>query len=363
LAARARAEYDFCASRYLQAVVNMITRRQALRQLSLIASTSGLPAASGAVALKLVGILSEAEATRAGVDWEPDFWPVMAQRGWVLGQNIAVERAFSNAKSDRLPQLAQELVRKRVDVILCGANDQQAMVAAARATRTVPIVVFDAFDPVEQGLIDSFARPGRNVTGVALTAGADFDAKRLEYLRAIAPSAKRLCWLRSSASPFRSRVDGTSFDTSRSFAAAANKMGFETRSFQAPRPSDIDQAFTDAMTWGAQAVTVGRAWRLASTRSEVAQLALRHGLPSAFLASGFVQAGGLLSYAVSDSEFELAALRCIEYVDRVLRGANPADMPVIGPDRYELTINTKTAEALGLTIPQSILVRADRLVR
>lgn len=338
----------------------MTTRRQALRQLALIASTSGLPAASGAVASKLVGILSEAEATKAGLDWEPNFWRVMAQRGWILGQNVAVERAFANAKLDRLAELAEELVRKRVDVIIV-ANDQEAMVAAARATRTVPIVVFDAFDPVDQGLIESFARPGRNVTGVALTAAADFTAKRLEYLRAIAPSAKRLCWLRNSDTSFRSRVDGTRIDVTGLAAGAARMLGFETRFFTALSPGDIDKAFAEAVTWGAQAFTA-RGWPLPSAIREVAQLALRHRLASAFITSEFVEAGGLLSYAIPKSEFELTVLRCIEYIDRILRGANPANMPVIGPDRYELTVNTKTAETLGLTIPQSILVRADRLV-
>lgn len=340
----------------------MTTRRQALRRFALFASSSGLPAASGAVASKVLGILSEAEATSAGPDWEANLWPGMAKRGWALGRNIAVERAFSNGKSDRLPHLADGLVRKRVDAILCVADDQEAMVAAARATRTVPIIVFDAIDPVEQGLIESFARPGRNVTGVALTGGADFTVKRLEFLRAIAPSAKRLCWLRNAASSLHSRVDGTSFDNSTWLAAAAQKIGFETRFFNAPKAGDIDKAFAAAVAWGAQAFTA-RGWPLASINRDVAQLALRHRLPSAFISPEFVLAGGLLSYAVPDSEFELTVARCIEYLDRVLRGANPAVMPVIGPDRYELTINTNTAETLGLTIPQSILVRADRLVR
>jgi putative ABC transport system substrate-binding protein len=339
----------------------MTTRRQALRQLALIASTSGLPAASGAAASKLVGILSEANASKEGLEWEPKLWRAMAERGWILGKNVAVERAFANAKLELLPQLAEELVRKRVDVI-CVADDQDAMVAAARATRTIPIVVFDAFDPVEQGLIESFARPGRNVTGVALTAGADLAVKRLQYLRAIAPAAKRLAWITSSETLFRPRVDGTRIDVAASIAAAAQLIGFQTRFFHAPSASDIDKAFADAVTWGAQAVSE-RGWPMGSSAREVAQLALRHRLPSAFLASECVEAGGLLSYAVPDSEYELAGLRCIEYVDRVLRGAKPADLPFMGPDRFELTVNTKTAETLGLTIPQSILVRADKLFR
>ena len=340
----------------------MIARRQVLRHLALIAFASGMPAASRATSAKRVGILSEAEETKEGLEWEPNFWLVMAQRGWILGRNVVVERAFANRKTDRLPQLAEDLVRKRVDVIGVADDDQDAMVAAARATRTIPIVVYDPFDPVEQGLIESFARPGRNVTGVALTAGADFTVKRLEYLRAIAPSAKRLAWLSSKDTLSRPRVDGTRIDVAGRLAAAARTVGFETRFFHAPGPHDIDKAFTNLAAWGAEAVTA-RGWPLDSTNREVAKLALSHRLPSAFLAPDLVQAGGLLSYAIPESETEVSVLRCIEYVDRVLRGANPAEMPVIGPDRYELIINTRTAETLRLTIPQSILVRADRLLR
>ncbi len=131
----------------------MTTRRQALRQLALLASSSGPPLAIGAGAPKRIGILSEAsaEASKGTVIWEPEFWELMAQRGWVVGQNVVVERALADTKTDRLPRLAEVLVRKRVDVILC-LGDQEAMVAAARATQTIPIVVFEVFDSCAQNL-------------------------------------------------------------------------------------------------------------------------------------------------------------------------------------------------------------------
>jgi putative ABC transport system substrate-binding protein len=341
----------------------MTTRRQALRQLALLASASGLPLALGAGVPKRIGILSEAsaEASKDTLNWEPEVWELMAQRGWVVGQNVVVERAFADTKSDRLPRLAEELVRKRVDVILC-LGDQEAMVAAARATRTIPIVVFDVQDPVEQGLVESFARPGRNVTGISLTWGPDFAMKRLQYLRTIVPSAKRLCWLWGHDTSLATRVDGSGYDVAASLATAAQKMQFETRIYHVTGASEIDKALADAVTWQAQALTTS-GFPPFLARREVSQFALRQRWPSAFAVVDFVQAGGLLSYSVPDSETQLLTLRWIEYIDRVLRGAKPADMPVIAADRYELQINMKTAETLGLSIPQSILSRADALVR
>jgi putative ABC transport system substrate-binding protein len=341
----------------------MTTRRQALRQLALLAAPAGLPLASGADAPKRIGILSEssAEVGKDSLNWEPDIWELMAQRGWVVGRNVVVVRALADTKSDRLPRLAQELVRKRVDLILC-VGDQEAMVAAARATQTIPIVVFEVFDPVEQGLVESLARPGRNVTGISLARGPDLAMKRLQYLRTIAPSAKRLCWLWGGGTSVATRVDGSRYDVAAAIATAARQMQFETRIYHVTGASDIDKALADAVTWQTQALTAG-GFPSYLARREVAQFALRQRWPSAFPVGEFVQAGGLLSFAVSDSEVQLLTRRWIEYIDRVLRGAKPADMPVIEADRYDLQINMKTAETLGLTIPQSILSRADALVR
>ena len=341
----------------------MTTRRRALRQLLLLASTLGVSRAFGAGTPKRIGILSEAsaEVSKNTLIWEPAFWEVMAQRGWVEGQNVVVERAFADGKSDRLPRLAEELVRKHVDVILC-LGDQEAMAAAARATRTIPIVVFEVSDPVGQGLVESFARPGRNVTGISLTRGPDLAMKRLEYLRTVAPSAKRLCWLWGRDTSLVTRVDGGRYDVAASLATAAEKLRFETRIYHVTGASEIDKALADAVTWQAQALTAGGLPPFLARR-EVAQFALRQRWPSAFAVADFVPAGGLLSLAVADSEVQLLTLRWIEYVDRVLRGAKPADMPVMAADRYELQINMTTADTLGLTIPQSILLQADSLVR
>lgn len=341
----------------------MTTRRQALRKLAVIASCAGVLPARAAQPPKRIGIIAEAslEASKETLIWEPEFWELMARRGWIVGQNVVVERAFAGTKSERLPRLAEELVRKQVDVILC-LGDQEAMVAAARATRSIPIVVFEAFDPVEQGLIESYAHPGRNVTGIGLVRGPDFAVKRLEYLRAIAPSAKRLCWLFGRDTSLSSRVDGSRYDLAESLATSARRVQFETRIYRVTGPGDIQNALADAVSWQAEALT-SSGFPPYRARQDVARFALERRLPSAFSVLEFVQAGGLLSYGVSDSETDSLTVRWVEYIDRVLRGAKPADMPVIVADRYELHINMTTAEALGLSIPRSILLRADGLVR
>ena len=339
----------------------MLTRRQSLRHLALVASAPVLRVASGAIAPKRLGILSEAAEPKGGLFWEAEFWRLMAQRGWILGQNIIAERAFADGKTDLLSHLAEELVRKGVDIIVC-AGEQEAVVAAARATRTIPIFAFDASDLVQAGLVDSYARPGRNVTGMAFNEG--FAAKRLQYLRTIVPSAKRLCWLWGSDTVLSSRVDGSRYDVTALIAGTARKLGFETRFFRVPGPADLERAFADVVAWKPDALTTsGRRLFVYGATKDVAQFCLRQRLPSAFTTPEFVQAGGLLSYSITESEAQLVTLRCVAYGDRLLRGEKPADMPVTSPDRYQLRINMKTAETLGLSIPQSVLVSADELVR
>jgi putative ABC transport system substrate-binding protein len=341
----------------------MNTRREAVRQLAGLASVAAWPGAWGAEAPKRIGILSEAsaEASKNTLMWEPDFWTRMARRGWVEGRNVVVERAFADTRSDRLSRLAEELVKKRVDVILC-YGDQEGMAAAARATRTIPILVFEVFDALEQGLVESLAHPGRNVTGMTLVRGPEVTTKRLQYLRAIAPSARRLCWLWGRDTSLVTRVDGSRFDMAALLAKSARSLQFDTRVYHVTGPEDIDRALADAVAWRAEALTTSGLPPFLARR-EVAQFALRQRWPSAFAVVDFVEAGGLLSFAVSDAETQLLLERWADYIDRVLRGSNPADMPVIGADRYDLQINMKTAETLGLTVPMSILSRADALLR
>jgi len=341
----------------------MTTRRRALQRLASLAAGAASLRALAARPARRIGILSEASAEpgKATLNWEPDFWEAMAQRGWVVGRNVVVERAFASWRSDRLPALADELVKKRVDLIV-SFGDQDAMVAAARATRTIPIVLFDAFDPVEEGLVESLARPGRNVTGISLVRGPEFALKRLEYLRAVAPDAKRLAWLWGHERTLAARVDGSGYDIADWLATAAKKMQFETVVYRVTTAAAIDGALADAKSRGVQALTAN-GFPIYLARRAVVDFALRERLPSAFAYGGFVEDGGLLSYAAADAEVDLLFRRWVEYVDRILRGAKPAEMPVIAADRYDLQINLRTAATLGLTIPPSILSRADALVR
>jgi putative ABC transport system substrate-binding protein len=251
------------------------------------------------------------------------------------------------------------LVRQHVDLIL--AIGDIPAVAAARATRTIPIVFTGVLFPVEVGLVDSLARPGRNVTGQSLIAGTDIAAKRMALLREIAPNAKRLAYLVGAVAQVLPTVSGGRFDVTAAFEAAAKGLGFETRIQPLLSLQDLDAAFGEMLAWHVQAVTAGLGWHNEAPK-QVAELLLRHGLPSAFLYRHMVDAGGLLFYGVGKSEAGYADVRLADYVDRVLRGTPPATLPVEQPRRYELVINLRTARTLGLTVPQPVLLQADELI-
>jgi putative ABC transport system substrate-binding protein len=282
----------------------------------------------------------------------------LSKKGWILGDNIVVERVYANWKTERLPALAAELVRKRVDVITC---DDETMVAAARATQSIPILFGRALMPMEQGLIESFAKPGRNLTGTAMHAGTEVATKRLEFLRAIA-RGDRLSWLWGGDTRFAGTVAGGRFDIAKMYESAAARLGFNVRLHFVPAPADIDKVFEEIVDWKAQAIT-GGGRQVFEVRNRVAEFALRNRLPLANNSRGYVEAGGLLSYGPPDSEAVLLGQGFVEYLDRILRGAKPAELPVIQPSRYELVINMKTAKTLGLTIPQSVLQRADETIQ
>ena len=293
------------------------------------------------------------------LEHERSFWDALSKKGWILGDNIVIERAYANWKAERLSALAEDLVRKGVDVILC--EDETAMVAAARATQSIPILFNGALTPVEQGLIESFSRPGRNLTGIAQHAGTEVATKRLEFLRAIV-RGERLSWLWGGDTRFAETVAGGRFDLAQMYERAAAGLGFSTRLHFVPAPADIDKVFEEIIAWRAQAIT-GGGWQVTAVRGRVAEFALRNGLPFASNHRSYVEAGGLLSHGPSTSERVLLGQGFVDYLDRILRGAKPSELPVIQPSRYELVINTKTAKTLGLTIPRSVLQRADEIVQ
>jgi putative tryptophan/tyrosine transport system substrate-binding protein len=306
--------------------------------------------------VRTVGLLS--------IQPEPEIPPAqrplakaLAGLGWHVGKNLVIDEAYAEWKPERLKELAAQLVRKRVDILF--AHGPEAMLAAARATQSIPVVFNQAVWPVEQGLIESFRRPGRNLTGTTYYTGVEVSNKRLEFLREIAPAARRLAWLWPP--DYAETLGGGRFDMEPVLESAARALGFQARFFQLRNAEDIETAFEGAAAWRAQALTASGP-QVFYTREKVATLALRQRLPSAFIAGAIVEAGGLLSYGPPMAEVMAMTSRAAAYVDRILRGANPAELPVDRPRNYELVVNAKTAKALGIAIPQSILLRADRVI-
>ena len=279
----------------------------------------------------------------------------LRELGWVEGETLLFERTYGEGSEARLSELAAKLVAKKVDVIW--APGPQAAVAAARATRTIPIVFWGVGLPVEQGLIESFARPGRNVTGVAFFASPEVEGKRLEFLREIAPAAKRLAAI-SVPTGIHTVAGGPAIVLLPS-ATAAEQLGFENRAFPIEKQEDFEPAFAAILAWGAQALSVAGSTLFARNRQRIAEFAYRNRLPSAFTLPDYVEVGGLVSYGI---DWRPTFAQTADYIDRVLRGAKPGELPVELPSRYVTAINLKTAKALGLNVPPSILLRADRVI-
>jgi len=280
----------------------------------------------------------------------------LKQLGWVLGETVRMERPDGEGREDRLPAMAEELVRKRVDVIW--AIGPEAAVAAARATQTIPIVFWGVAHPIEQGLVDSYARPGRNVTGVAFNTGPGLAAKVLEYLRQISPAAERLAQISTPSAT--TDVKGNRYvGAMPTIDMAARRLGMEHRAYDVTKVEGFDAVFAAILASRAQALYVPGTTLTFRERQRIVDFANANRLSSAFNQREFVESGGLFSYGIDSLE---TGLQTVTYVDRILRGAKPADLPVEMPSKYELVINMKTAAALGLKVPQSVLLRSDRVI-
>jgi putative ABC transport system substrate-binding protein len=305
--------------------------------------------------LPVLGVLSAQPRPDPKVIADNPFTNRLRELGWIEGRTLAIERAYGQGREDALPALAEGLVRKRVDVIW--AIGPEAALAAARATKSIPIVFWGVSFPVERGLVESLARPGRNATGVAWFAGASVDAKRVQVLREMTPQARRLAWLRAWTVGFK--VDGTRLDLD-VFDSAAKEHDFELRRFTVTSASDFEGAFKDMLAWKAEAMVAAATTLTVREMPRIVDFANRNRLPASYGSGMFTEAGGLMSYG---SKGLPPFSRCAEQVDLILRGANPADLPVDIPRDYELVINLRTAKAIGLTIPQSLLLRADRVIQ
>jgi putative tryptophan/tyrosine transport system substrate-binding protein len=271
--------------------------------------------------------------------------------GYVEGQTIIVEYRWAEGQENRLPALAAELVGLPVDLIVAGTT--RAVQAAQHATRTVPIVMAVSADPVASGFVASLARPGGNITGMSLMA-PEVGGKRLELLREIRPGVSRVAVLWNPAQP-GSRIDLHGLE------GAAPALGLQLSPLEVRSPDTFASAFATMRREGADALLVLRDPLLLDRyRSDIAALALQHRLPTMYGWRAFVEAGGLMSYGPRVSDlFRRAAY----YVDRIVKGATPADLPVEQPTQFELVLNLKTAEALGLALPQHLLVFADEVLR
>ncbi|MBI3029708.1 MAG: ABC transporter substrate-binding protein [Candidatus Rokubacteria bacterium] len=275
----------------------------------------------------------------------------LRELGYVEGQNVAIEYRWAEGKLARLPDLAADLVRLKVDVIVTlGTPGVQA---AKQATGTIPIVMLAVADPVKSGLVASLARPGGNVTGMSTLAG-DLGGKRLELLKEILPKASRVAVLWNSANL-------AMVQRFREAQAAAGVLGMTVLPMEVPGdPTDFERAFAVITRDRPDALLVTVDPFTLAHRRRIVELAATHRLPAIYETKFFVDAGGLMSYGASAGEvYRRAAI----YVDKILKGAKPADLPVEQPTRLELAVNLKTARALELTIPPSILIRADHVIQ
>jgi putative ABC transport system substrate-binding protein len=278
--------------------------------------------------------------------------------GWEPGRNLRLEPAYAAGRLERLPELAAQLVSKNVDAIW--AISPPAAVAAARATRAIPIVFVRVVWPVELGLAESFARPGGNVTGVASIADPRILAKPVEYLREAVPGLKGVTVIAPGSQIYRTVSGGTFTPTlGAELLAIMDGLGLAIRRHLVASVADIDAALAEAVASRAGGLFVTSSPMIVAQARRIVDSALQHRLPSAFIEGNFVEAGGLLSYG---SSIWATIFQSLDYVDRILRGAKPAELPIQLPTQMELVINLKTAAALGLAVPPSLLLRADRVI-
>ena len=295
-----------------------------------------------------VGIVSSAaNPGRLTVTWQA-FLEAMREMGYVEGRNLVVRQAFAAGKREDLPALIAGLVKSGVDVLVTSSNPETA--AAKRATPRLPIVMTVAYDPVEQGLVASLARPGGNVTGLtSLVQG--LNQKYLELLKEAVPSTSRFAVITGPGGPNQ--------DIRNELDAAARQAGVVLSFVEVSGPEQIDAALARAKKSGCRALVAPIDGRTYLHRRQLVRLALQHRLPGIYWSRDYVEDGGFMAYGASLPDL---GRRAAVFVDKILKGAKPADLPVEQPTKFELVINLKTAKALGLTIPPSLLARADQVI-
>jgi ABC-type uncharacterized transport system substrate-binding protein len=274
----------------------------------------------------------------------------LRQLGYIEGKNIVIEWRYGEGKLDRLPALAAELVRLKVDVIVTGGPTATGFLK--EATTTTPIVMGFDTDPVGNGLVASLARPGGNITGLSVLS-PELGGKRLELLKEIVPKLSRVAVFGSSTLPGNAQ-------TLRESELAAGALGVKLQFVDVLSPMDMEAAFRRAVKERADAILALGNSVLNAHRTQVADLAVKNRLPAMYYAAEFVEAGGLMFYGVDFSDL---FRRAATYVDKILKGANPAELPVEQPKKFEFIVNLKAAKQIGLTIPPNVLVRADKVIK
>ena len=280
--------------------------------------------------------------------WTAAFVQRMRDLGWVDGRNLTIEYRWAEGRSERFAEFAAEFVRLKVDVIL--THNTPPVIAAKQATSVIPIVFATAADPVDTGLVASLARPGSNVTGLS-SQTTDLASKRIELLREVVPGLRQLAFLSQPDNPY------VVFDM-RQAEEAARRLGLETASLEIRRAEDIAPAFEE-LKGRAEALYILPDPLLFTHRLRINTLALGARLPTIHSLREYVEASGLMSYGPNWSD---QWRRAADYVDKILRGAKPADLPIEQPTKFDLVVNLTTAKVLGLTIPESFLLRADELI-
>jgi putative tryptophan/tyrosine transport system substrate-binding protein len=291
-----------------------------------------------------LGILTAGTITS---DWT--LFVELRERGWIEGQNLVIERRAAGGKAELVPGFADELVQLRLDVIV--ATGAVASLAAKNATTTIPLVTITG-DPVRIGLVPSMSRPGGNITGTS-TVSPELAAKRLELLRELRPTAKRIGGLVDPANQYFRLIRKDNEQIYR-------MLGMEPIFVDVADATQLERAIAEVARLRADALIVRSDPLFSSNRDQIASLALKHALPTMAEGNMFVSAGCLASYAAS---FSALGRGLAVFVDKILRGAKPGDLPIEQPTKYDLVINLRTAKALGIAVPQSLLVRADEVIQ
>jgi len=283
------------------------------------------------------------------VEFEHEF-DSLRELGWTEGKNLLIERRYANGRAELLRPFAEELVQLKVELIV--VNGTAAALAARSATTTMPIILWGAGDPVGTGLVATLARPGGNITGMSIEA-TELDAKRLSLLRELIPSARRVGVLVNSTNPlFTAR--------NKANANVYKALGLQPIIIEVATESELVNAIDNMVRQRAQAVVVSADHLFIVNRDTILRAALKQSLPAIVEGREMLEAGGLVSYAISMPELRR---RVAAFIDRILRGASPADLPVEQPTKFELGVNLKTAKALGITIPKDMLLRADEVIQ